>query len=202
MVSLLPWRRHRKPSKYFGTFFMVLFHLICLTAVRDGPNTTTTTIKKKCIWCHTKSAFDGHRMEDLCGFSVLRCVEGAFGASSGGTPKLKNGAPRDELKNGCGRGWAVPYVGAGKILCVSFVNCAFCGFFVVWPCNCLALGDVQTIRAIELAINQLQCTSFSREVKYGLLLQVWPGTELSNVTTRAPGRNSKCSWISVTAFSE
>ena len=46
---------------------------------------------------------------NLCGFSVFHCVEGAFGASSGGTPKMRNGAPRDELKNGRGRGWAVPY---------------------------------------------------------------------------------------------
>ena len=36
-------------------------------------------------------------------------VEGAFGAPSRGTPKMKNGAPRDELKNGRGRAWAVPY---------------------------------------------------------------------------------------------
>ena len=40
-----------------------------------------------------------HQMKNLCGFSVFHCVEGAFGASSGGTPKMKNGAPRDELKN-------------------------------------------------------------------------------------------------------
>ena len=50
-----------------------------------------------------------HQMKNLCGFSVFHCVEGAFGASSGGTPNMKNGAPRDELKNGRGRGWAVPY---------------------------------------------------------------------------------------------
>ena len=49
-----------------------------------------------------------HQMKNLCGFSVFHCVEGAFGASSGGTPKMKNGAPRDELKNGRGCGWAVP----------------------------------------------------------------------------------------------
>ena len=39
-----------------------------------------------------------HQMKHLCGFSVFHCVEGAFGASSGGTPKMKNGAPRDELE--------------------------------------------------------------------------------------------------------
>ena len=48
-----------------------------------------------------------HHMKHLSGFSVFHCVEGAFGASSRGTPKMKNGAPRDELKNGRGRGWAV-----------------------------------------------------------------------------------------------
>ena len=51
-----------------------------------------------------------HQMKHLCGFSVFHCVEGAFGASSGGTPKINNRAPRDELKNGRGRGWAVAYV--------------------------------------------------------------------------------------------
>ena len=49
-----------------------------------------------------------HQMKNLCGFSVFHCVEGAFGASSGGTPKMKNGAPRDELKNGRGLGWGRP----------------------------------------------------------------------------------------------
>ena len=44
-----------------------------------------------------------YQMKNLCGFSVFHCIEGAFGASFiwGGTPKMKNGAPRDELKNGC-----------------------------------------------------------------------------------------------------
>ena len=50
-----------------------------------------------------------HQMKNLCGFFVFHCVEGAFGASSGGTPQMKNGAPRDEPKNGRGRGWVVPY---------------------------------------------------------------------------------------------
>ena len=55
-----------------------------------------------------------HQMKNLCGFSAFHCVEGAFGASSGGYPKMKNGAPRDELKNGRGRGWAIPYEGGAK----------------------------------------------------------------------------------------
>ena len=52
-----------------------------------------------------------HQMKNLCGscgLAVFHCVEGAvegaFGASSGGTSKMKNGALRDEPKNGRGRG--------------------------------------------------------------------------------------------------
>ena len=37
-----------------------------------------------------------HQMKNLYVFSVLHCVQGAFDASSRGTPKLKNGVPRDE----------------------------------------------------------------------------------------------------------
>ena len=51
-----------------------------------------------------------HEMKNPFGFSVFHCVEVSFGASSGGTPIMKNGAPRDE-KNGRGRGWAVHYIG-------------------------------------------------------------------------------------------
>ena len=40
---------------------------------------------------------------------------------SGGTPKMKNGAPRDELKNGRGRGWAVPYLGSLEHKSISTV---------------------------------------------------------------------------------
>ena len=58
-----------------------------------------------------------HQMKNLCVFSVLHCVEGAFGASSRGTPKLKHGVPRDELKNGCGCVCTVPYFGlSGPVL--------------------------------------------------------------------------------------
>ena len=42
---------------------------------------------------------------------MFHCVEGAFDVSSRGTPpKLKNGVPRDELRNGCGCVLAVPYL--------------------------------------------------------------------------------------------
>ena len=78
---------------------------------QDGPNTTTTIIFQKSFASDAtpKRRLMAHQMNNLCGLSVFHCVEGAFGASSGGTPKMKHGAPRDELKNGCGRGWAVPY---------------------------------------------------------------------------------------------
>ena len=49
-----------------------------------------------------------HQMQNLCVFSVCHCVAGAFAAASGGTPKMKNGVLRDELKSGRGRGWVVP----------------------------------------------------------------------------------------------
>ena len=39
---------------------------------------------------------------------MLLCVEGASAASSRVTPNLKNGVPRDDLKNGRGCVWAVP----------------------------------------------------------------------------------------------
>ena len=79
---------------------------------RDSPNTTTTIIFQKSFASDAtpKRRLMAHQMKNLCGFSVFHCVEGAFDASCGGTPKMKNGALRDELKNGCGRGWAVPYV--------------------------------------------------------------------------------------------
>ena len=78
--------------------------------LRDGPTTTTTIIfqKRFASGATPKRHLMAHQMKNLCGFSVFHCVEGAFGASSGGTPKMKNGALRDELKNGRGRGWAVP----------------------------------------------------------------------------------------------
>ena len=39
-----------------------------------------------------------HQMKNLCGFSVFHCVEGAFDASSGGIPKMKNGAREMDSK--------------------------------------------------------------------------------------------------------
>ena len=70
--------------------------------IRDGPNTTTTIIFQKSFASDAipKRHSMAHQMKNLGGFSVLHCVEGAFGASSGGTPQMKNGPPRDELKNG------------------------------------------------------------------------------------------------------
>ena len=86
------------------------------TFLRDGPNTTTTMIFQKSIASDaaSKPRLMAHQMKNLCGFSVFHCVEGAFGAPSGGNPKMKSGEPRDELKNGCGRSWAVPYTFASN----------------------------------------------------------------------------------------
>ena len=39
-----------------------------------------------------------HQMQNLCVFSVLHCVEGAFGAASGGTPKMKMGLRQTNSK--------------------------------------------------------------------------------------------------------
>ena len=43
-----------------------------------------------------------HQMKNLCVFSVFHCVEAAFDATSRGISEIKNGALRDELKNGSG----------------------------------------------------------------------------------------------------
>ena len=85
-------------------------HELLHELVRDGPITTTTIIFQKSFASDAtpKRHLMAHQIQNLCGFSMLHCVEGAFGASSGGTPKLKNGVPRDELKHGCGCVWAFP----------------------------------------------------------------------------------------------
>ena len=52
-----------------------------------------------------------HQMKNLCGFSLCSTVyKGHLVRHLGYPKKMKNAAPRDELKNGRGRGWAVPYV--------------------------------------------------------------------------------------------
>ena len=65
---------------------------------------------------HQNCTLDGTSDEkSLCFLSVFHnVVEGAFCVAShqiGSTPKMKNGAPRDELKNGRGRVWVIPYDG-------------------------------------------------------------------------------------------
>ena len=79
--------------------------LVC-TLIRDGPNTTTTTIFQKSFASDatSKRHLMAHQMKNLCVFPVFHCVEGAFGAASGGAPKMQNRAPRDELKNGFSAG--------------------------------------------------------------------------------------------------
>ena len=76
-----------------------------------------------------------HQMKNLCGFSVFHCIEGAFGVSSGGTPKMKNGAPRDELKNGRGRCWAVPYDSTATCRNYFCMQCTM--FYYPSPTTCL-----------------------------------------------------------------
>ena len=46
-------------------------------------------------------------MKNLCAFSVFHCVEGYL-VRHPGVPQYENEAPRDELKNGRARVWAVP----------------------------------------------------------------------------------------------
>ena len=67
---------------------------VLLERIRDGPNTTTTINLKNNFGFDAapKRHVMAHQMKNLCGFSVFHCAEGAFGASSGGTPKMKNGA--------------------------------------------------------------------------------------------------------------
>ena len=63
----------------------------------DGPNATTTIIFKKSFASDATSKWRlmAHQMRNLCVFSVFHCVEGAFGAASGGTPKMKKIGPRE-----------------------------------------------------------------------------------------------------------
>ena len=103
--------------------------------VRDGPTTTTTNIFQRGFASDAtpkRHFLMAHQMKDLCGFSVFHCVEGAFGASSGGTPKMKNGAPRDELKNGRGRGWAVPFFSGLVTAQIQFMIGTILTKMVVW----------------------------------------------------------------------
>ena len=78
---------------------------------REGKTATTTIIFQKSFASDAtpKRHLMAHQMRNLCGFSVFHCAEGAIGASFRGTPKMKNGAPQDELQDGRGGGWVVPY---------------------------------------------------------------------------------------------
>ena len=59
-----------------------------------------------CILCLIKRHLMAHPMTNLCVFSVIHCVEGAFDAASRRTPKLENRAPQYELKN-----WSLSWLG-------------------------------------------------------------------------------------------
>ena len=50
-----------------------------------------------------------HQMKNIFVFSVFHCVEGELDVTCRGTRKSQTEAPREELKNDRGRGWAVPY---------------------------------------------------------------------------------------------
>ena len=67
---------------------------------REGPSTTTTIILQQHFASDVASNrhLMAHQRNNLCVFSLFHCVEGAFDVSSRGTPKLKYGVPRDELK--------------------------------------------------------------------------------------------------------
>ena len=86
---------------------------------RDGPTTTTTIIFQKSFASDAtpKRHLMAHQMKNLCSFSVFHCVKEAIGASSGGTPKMKNGAPRDEQK------MVVVVVGPSPILDREWPGC-------------------------------------------------------------------------------
>ena len=77
-------RKHLMPHQN-GIFFKRVLHLM------PHQNSIYDTSDEKSLWF-------------LC---VPRCRRGIWCVIRG-TPKMKNGAPRDELKNGRGRGWAGP----------------------------------------------------------------------------------------------
>ena len=66
--------------------------------LRDGPNTTTTT-KENCSDATPERHLMTHQMKIFV--VSLLCRRGIWCAIRG-YPKMKNGAPRDELKNGRG----------------------------------------------------------------------------------------------------
>ena len=79
----------------FGAYFLQIWGVGVVRIIFNNqsfPNSFASDVA---------SNLSAHQMTNLCVFSVFLCVEGAFGAASGGTPKLKGGAPQDELKNGC-----------------------------------------------------------------------------------------------------
>ena len=81
--------------------------------VRDGQkkhNRNHNFPQKSCIGCRITTALDGTSDENSLCFLCVPLCRRVFGAASGGTPQMKHGAPRDELKNGRGRGWVFPHI--------------------------------------------------------------------------------------------
>ena len=83
-----------------------------------------------------------HQMKNLCGFSVFHSVEGAFGVSSGGAPKMKMGPRKMNSK------MVVVVVGPSlskfSVPCLLKAACrVFCEFsvdFLLIVCDWSVLG--------------------------------------------------------------
>ena len=88
----------------------VPFFSISLYALESGTAQTQpyNFPKAFCIRRHIKSPFDDTSDEKSLCFLCVPLCRGAFDATSRGTPKLKNGVPRDEHKMVVVV-WAVPY---------------------------------------------------------------------------------------------
>ena len=85
--------------------------------------------KTFCIGCHTKTAFDGTSDEKSLLFVFVPLCRRGIWCVIRGYPKHEKWGPRDELKNGRGRGWAVTYnFGAPRGGCGFFSKGSSCGF--------------------------------------------------------------------------
>ena len=71
------------------------------------PHPSILNAVRVCIWCHSKTALDGTSDENPLWFICVPLYRRGIWCVIRGYPKNENGAPRDEPKNGRGRGWAV-----------------------------------------------------------------------------------------------
>ena len=86
-----------------------LYVTTALLQGRPKQNHNHNLPKRFYIWCHAKTAFDGTSDEKSLWFICVPLCRWGIWCVIRGYPKMKNGAPRDEPKNGHGRGWVVPY---------------------------------------------------------------------------------------------